>query len=99
MPGTLRAIAVADEQAAELIVLCGLDDDLAQQATAASNPIRGTLTQIHPALKRAIVPHLDHPAMAELLVKYPTANALRKAGRSRAAGRPTLGSRDIISNH
>jgi transposase len=83
MPHTLRAIALADEQAAELSMLCGFDDDLAQQATAASNRIRGLLTQIHPALERAIGPHLDHPAMAELLVKYPTPDALRKAGQAR----------------
>lgn len=79
MPHTLRSIAVADEQAAELTMLCGFDDDLAKQATAASNRIRGLLTQIHPALERAIGPHLDHPAMAELLQKYPTPVALQRA--------------------
>jgi hypothetical protein len=47
MPHTLRSIAVADEQAAELSMLCGFDDHLAKQATAASNRIRGLLTQIH----------------------------------------------------
>jgi hypothetical protein len=36
MPHTPRSIAVADEQAAELSMLCGFDDDLAKQATAAS---------------------------------------------------------------
>ena len=83
MPHTLCAIALADEQAAELSMLCGFDDDLAQQATAASNRIRGLLTQIHPALERVIGPHLNHPAMAELLAKYPTPDALRKAGQAR----------------
>src|SRR6185312_833185 len=76
-------IAVADEQAAELSMLCGFDDDLAKQATAASNRIRGLLTQIHPALERAVGPHLDHPVMAELLRKYPDPEALRKAGQTR----------------
>jgi transposase len=85
MPHTLRSIAVADEQAAELSMLCGFDDDLAKQATAASNRIRGLLTQIHPALERVIGPHLDHPVMAELLQKYPTPEALRRAGQSRVA--------------
>ena len=33
---------------------CGFDDDLAEQATATSNRIRGLLTQIHPALERVI---------------------------------------------
>lgn len=85
MPHTLRSIAVADEQAAELSMLCGFDDDLAKQATAATNRIRGLLTQIHPALERAIGPHLDHPVMAELLRKYPAPEALRRAGQSRVA--------------
>ena len=34
MPHTLRSIALADEQAAQLTMLCGFDDDLAKQATA-----------------------------------------------------------------
>ncbi|AIY02351.1 transposase, IS111A/IS1328/IS1533 [Arthrobacter sp. PAMC 25486] len=72
LPHTLRCIVIADEQAAELSMLCGYDDDLAKQATAASNRIRGLLTQIHPALERVIGPHLDHAAMAELLIKYPS---------------------------
>jgi transposase len=48
MPHTLRSIQIADEQLAELTMLCGFDDDLAKQATATSNRIRGLLTQIHP---------------------------------------------------
>ncbi|WP_026821018.1 IS110 family transposase, partial [Arthrobacter castelli] len=85
MPHTLRSIKVADEQSAELSMLCGFDDDLAKQATAASNRIRGLLTQIHPALERVIGPHLDHPAMAALLQKYPSPAALRRAGQARVA--------------
>ncbi|MGP9615383.1 IS110 family transposase, partial [Brachybacterium sp. AOP42-B2-9] len=34
MPQTLRSIALADEQAAQLSMLCGFDDDLAGQVTA-----------------------------------------------------------------
>lgn len=83
LPHTLRSIVVADEQAAELSMLCGFDDDLAKQATATSNRIRGLLTQVHPALERVVGTHLDHPAMAELLVKYPTPEKLRKAGLTR----------------
>ncbi|XAS68626.1 IS110 family transposase [Micrococcaceae bacterium Sec5.7] len=85
LPHTLRSIVVADEQAAELSMLCGFDDDLAKQATATSNRIRGLLTQVHPALERVIGKHLDHPAMAELLIKYPTPDKLRKAGQKRVA--------------
>lgn len=69
LPHTLPSIVLADEQAAELSILCGFDDDLAKQATATSNRIRGLLTQIHPALERVVGKHLDHPAMAELLIK------------------------------
>ena len=85
LPHTLRSIVLADEQAAELSMLCGFDDDLAKQATATSNRIRGLLTQIHPALERVVGKHLDHPAMVELLVKYPTPETLRKAGQKRVA--------------
>jgi transposase len=66
-------------------MLCGFDDDLAKQATATSNRIRGLLTQVHPALERVVGKHLDHPAMAELLAKYPTPEKLRKAGQNRVA--------------
>jgi transposase len=51
MPQTLRSIRVADENVAELSMLCGYDDDLSKQATATSNRIRGLLTQIHPGLE------------------------------------------------
>lgn len=83
MAHTLRSIQVADEQVAELSMLCGFDDDLAKQATATSNRIRGLLTQIHPALERVIGKHLGHQAMVELLIKYPTPATLRRAGRAR----------------
>lgn len=44
---------------AELGVLCGFDHDLAARITAGSDRIRGLLTQIHPALERALGAHLD----------------------------------------
>ncbi|GAA5227790.1 IS110 family transposase [Paeniglutamicibacter antarcticus] len=83
MPHTLRTVEVPEEQVAELSMLCGFDDDHAKQSTATSNRIRGLLTQIHPALERVIGPHLDHVAMAELLAKYPSPAALRRAGEAR----------------
>lgn len=46
MPHTLRSIQMTDEQLAELTMLCGFDDDLAKQAIATSNRIRGQLIQI-----------------------------------------------------
>jgi transposase len=72
MPHTLRSLKIADSQVAELTMLCGFDEDLAAQITATSNRIRGLLTQIHPALERVVGPHLDHPAMLELLERYPS---------------------------
>ncbi len=62
-------------------------DDLAGQITAVSNRIRGLLTLIHPALERALGPHLDHPAVADLLTRYPTPAALRTAGRGHVRAR------------
>jgi hypothetical protein len=59
MPHTLRSIQIADEQT----MLCGFDDDLAKQATATPNRIRGLVTQIHPAPERVLGPRLDHPAV------------------------------------
>ncbi len=53
MPHTQRSLRLADEQLAELTMLCSFDDDLAAQVTQTSNRIRGLLTQIHPALKRS----------------------------------------------
>jgi hypothetical protein len=59
-PGTLRAIASADEHAAELSLLCDFDDDLAQQATAASSRSGGTpLPQ--PALFLALAAGYSRP--------------------------------------
>src|ERR1700753_3575003 len=72
LPHTLRSLKLADSQLAELTMLCGFDEDLAGQITQVSNRIRGLLTQIHLALERVIGPHLDHPAMHDLLERYPS---------------------------
>jgi transposase len=98
MPHALRSLQLADEQVAELTMLCGFDDDLAAQITATSNRIRGLLTQIHPALERVIGPRLDHPAVLDLLQHYPSPAALAAAGEKRIGNRliklaPRLGRR------
>jgi hypothetical protein len=49
LPHALRSLQLADEQVAELTMLCGFDDDVTGQITATSNCIRGLLNQIHPA--------------------------------------------------
>ena len=87
MPHTLRSIQVTDEQVAELTMLCGFDDDLAAQITQAGNRVRGLLTQIHPALERAIGPRLDHPAILDLLQRWPSPAELRAAGEKRITTR------------
>ena len=87
MPHTLRSIHVTDEQVAELAMLCGFDDDLAAQITQVGNRVRGLLTQIHPALERAIGPRLDHPAILDLLQRWPSPHDLRPAGEKRIAAR------------
>jgi hypothetical protein len=71
-PYTLRAVQIAGEEQAELSMLCGFDDDLAQQSTAVTNRIRGLLTQIQPAPEGVLGPLLNHPAVLELLRTCPT---------------------------
>src|SRR5664279_2129586 len=87
LPHTLRSIQLADESVAELSMLCGFDDDILGQMTATSNRIRGLLTQIHPALERVVGPHLDYPAILDLLQHYPSPAAMKAAGTTRMATR------------
>ena len=89
MPHTLRSLKLADSQLAELTVLCGFDDDLAGQITQTSNRIRGLLTQVHPALERVLGPHLDHPAVLDLLERYPSPAQLAAATEKQLANRLT----------
>jgi transposase len=87
MPHALRSLDLADEQVSELSALCGFDDDLVKQITATSNRIRGFLNQIHPALERVLGPRIDHPAVIDLIGRYPSPAALRAAGETRLANR------------
>ncbi|MHC5557515.1 IS110 family RNA-guided transposase [Kocuria sp. U4B] len=87
MAHTLRNIRVDEAQIAELAVLAGFDDDLAAQITATSNRLRGMLTQIHPALERVLGPRVTHPAVADLLTRYPTPAKLAAAGRGHVRAR------------
>ncbi|GDO95341.1 transposase [Escherichia coli] len=66
-------------------MLCGFDDDLAAQTTQTSNRIRGLLTQIHPALERVLGPRLDHPAVLDLLQRYPSPEKLALLGEKKLA--------------
>jgi transposase len=87
MPHSLRSMRLADNEVAELTMLCGFDEDLAGQITQTSNRIRGLLTQIHPALERAIGPHLDHAAMLDLLQRYPAPAQLAALSEKQLANR------------
>ncbi|EQD77277.1 transposase IS116/IS110/IS902 family protein, partial [mine drainage metagenome] len=87
MPHALRTLRLAADALAELTLLCGFDDDWVAQITQVSNRLRGLLTQIHPALERVLGPHLDHPAVLDLLQHYPTPHALATVGRQRWATR------------
>ncbi|WP_146705189.1 IS110 family transposase, partial [Shigella flexneri] len=60
-------------------------DDLAAQTTQASNRIRGLLTQIHPALERVLGPRLEHPAVLDLLQRYPSPEKLASLGEKKLA--------------
>lgn len=85
LPHALRSLKLADEQIAELSMLCGFDDDLAAQTTQASNRIRGLLTQIHPALERILGPRLDHPAILDLIQRYPSPEKLASLSERKLA--------------
>src|SRR5471032_912483 len=87
MPHALRSLRLDDEQLAELTMLCGFDDDLADQITQTSNRIRGLLTQIHPALERVLGPRLDHPAVLDLLERYPSPAELAATSEKTLANR------------
>ncbi len=89
LPHALRSLQLADDQVAELSMLCGFDDDVVGQITATNNRIRGLLTQIHPALERVLGPHLDHPAVLDLLQRYPSPAAMKAAGTLRFGNRLT----------
>lgn len=89
LPHVLRTLKLADEHIAELSMLCGFDDNLAAQATQASNRICGLLTRIYPALERVLGPRLDHPAVLDLLQRYPSPEKLASLGEKRlASSRP-----------
>ncbi|RIK04669.1 MAG: IS110 family transposase [Acidobacteria bacterium] len=74
---------VNDEKLEEMRVLCGYDQDLANEETRKKNRLRDCLMSVSPALERILGPRLAHPAVLELLGAWPTPTAMRSAGRSR----------------
>ena len=87
MPHALRALRRDDELTGELAMLAGCDEDLAGQINQVSNRIRGLLTRVHPALERVLGPRLDHPAVLDLLERYPSPAAIRALGKNRLTTR------------
>ena len=83
MPHALRRVGGDDDLIADLAVIVGFDDDLAGEVTRVSNRIRGLLTQIHPALERAIGGDIGHPAELALLTKFGGPTGLAAAGKRR----------------
>ncbi len=83
LPHTLRRVDVGEEALAELKVLVGFDDDLAGEVTRLSNRVRGLLTQVHPALERALGPHVRQKAGLALLARFGGPDGMRSAGRRR----------------
>ena len=85
MPHALRRVDTGDEALADLEVIVGFDDDLAAEVTRVTNRIHGLLTQIHPALERAIGGKLHHKAVLEPLRRFGGPAGLRQAGKRRIA--------------
>lgn len=83
LPHTIRALAEVAEHVVDLRLLCGFDDDLAQQLTATANRMRGLLTQIHPALERVLGPRLQDHGVLEVLQRWPIPADLAQAGTRR----------------
>ena len=83
IPHALRRVGGDDDLIADLAVIVGFDDDLAGEVTRVSNRIRGLLTQIHPALERAIGGDIGHPAVLALLTKFGGPTGLAAAGKRR----------------
>ncbi len=83
MPHALRRVGGDDDLIADLAVIVGFDDDLAGEVNRVSNRIRGLLTQIHPALERAIGTNITHPAVLALLAKYGGPTGFATAGKRR----------------
>lgn len=85
LPHALRRVDTGDEALADLEVIVGFDDDLAAEVTRVTNRVHGLLTQVHPALERAIGGRLHHKAVLELLHRFGGPTGLREAGKRRIA--------------
>ena len=99
LPHTLRDLTNVDVDEASLGMLTGFDLDLSRQVNQVSNRIRGLFTQIHPALEKVIGKWLEHDAMLEVLITWPTPERLPNhipgySHRPRTFARPNPWGRD-----
>ncbi len=79
----LTWLDVTDELLAELRILNGRDIDLAHDANRISNRLRDALMSISPGLERVVGDRLGQAGIRDLLTRYPTPAALRRAGKTR----------------
>ncbi|AIL35447.1 IS110 family transposase [Shigella flexneri] len=104
LPHALRTLKLADEQIAELSMLCGFDDDLAGGGGGTDNagqqPYSAGLLDPDTSGDRTRVlgPRLEHPAVLDLLQRYPSPEKLASLGEKKLAAQlcklaPRLGKR------
>lgn len=79
----LTWLDVTDDLLTALRVLNGRDVDLAGDANRISNRCRDALVAVSPALERALGDRLGQAGIRDLLAKWSTPTALRRAGRAR----------------
>ena len=83
MRGDLGELAPGDEDLAELQLLLARRRDLVADRTRAVTRLRETLLALFPALERAL--NLTTRGPLELVARYQSAGAVRRAGRKRIA--------------
>ena len=82
-PHALRALDIPSEAQADLSMLLGYDDDLAEACSAAISRLRGLLVHIHPSLEKSLGDNVSHEAVLRLLIKAGGPAGLRALGRAR----------------
>lgn len=95
MPHLLHAIDPDESVRAELTLVLGHDDHLAQDATRTSNRLRRLLTSIHPALERVLGPRLRQPAVLALLQTFGSPAGWPGRHRAARAGHAPGGPADV----
>lgn len=79
----LTWLDVSDDLMVELRILNGRDVDLAHDANRAANRLRNALMSVSLALERVLGDRLGQAGVRDLLAKYPTPPAPRRADKTR----------------